>query len=209
VKKLTTGLKNFIIQTSTKQNFVRPILIVQENVSMEITVRSLILILRFQLKLSIRWIKIQTSICFTLRQSGVLSTKQTIKEINAFTHITGKISDVNLKSISITKISAGTGAQKIISIITKMVVQTNTDAPTVMGGRNKSITQRALSLIHANMEINVSNHTAHTFITIRIRDSRSNNSSRFFPKQELLHSHQITTCHIFGSRRKIRIIWEV
>jgi hypothetical protein len=99
-------------------------------------------------------------------------------------HTTGKISDANLKSISITRTSAGIGARRIVLTTTKMVALTSTDVITVMGGRSKSITLRALSLIHASMEINVLSHIAHTIIMIRTRDSRFNSFSRYSLKLE-------------------------
>jgi hypothetical protein len=53
-----------------------------------------------------------------------------------------------------------------------------------MDGRNKNITQRALSLTPASMEINALNHIAHTITAIKTGGNRCNSSLRSFPKQE-------------------------
>ena len=78
----------------------------------------------------------------------------------------------------------GTGGQRTILITIKMDVLTSTGARTAMDGRNKNITQRALSLTPASMEINALNHSAHKNSAIKTGGNRCNISLRSFPKQE-------------------------
>ena len=71
--------------------------------------------------------------------------KQTIKETNAYMRTIGKTLDENLKFICITRSNVVIGAQKITSIIIKMVARMNTDVQTAMVGRNKNIIQRVIN----------------------------------------------------------------
>lgn len=65
--------------------------------------------------------------------------RTTIREINAFLHITGRTLEERLSSISIIRINVQTGEADPLLTVTEMVVLMNTNALTVMAGKNKSI----------------------------------------------------------------------
>ena len=137
-RRLIIELKNFTIQTSTKQNSAHHTSMVQTNVSMETIAHLLILMLRSLSNLLTNLRKILTSICFISKLCGVHIMKQDISEMFVFMLIIGKTIEENLNSTSTLKINVRIGNQDSICSATKMDAQTSINVNKVMVGRNKN-----------------------------------------------------------------------
>lgn len=139
VKNLIIESRSFIILINIKRNFVHPILTTLENVNMVSIAHLHIQPLKSQQSLQTNLSKIQISICFILKQFGVLIMKQIIKETNVYFHIIGKTSEENLSFIITPRINATNGVLDHSSITIEMAAPMNIIAITVMVGKSKSI----------------------------------------------------------------------
>ena len=111
--------------------------------SMVSTARLHILNLSYPWSSLIDLIGILISICFILKLYGVLIMKQSIKEIYAFSLITGRTSEESHNYISIRKTNLITGDLNNSLLIIKMAALMNINASKAMDGKSKNITLRS------------------------------------------------------------------
>jgi hypothetical protein len=111
-------------------------------------------------------------------------------------HTTGRTIEENLNFITTQKNNAQIGDQDPTSTIIGRVAHQNTSVYIAMGGKSKSTTQKAISLILANIVSNVGNLIVHTFTLIKIEDLHSKFGLKYFLKLGSLISPPIITCHI-------------
>lgn len=90
----------------------------------------------------------QTSICFTLRQYGVLIAILHMLGMLVSMLIIGKTSEGNPMSTNMRRTNVQTGKQRISYKHMLMVANMSTDVNTLMGGRSKSIIHLITRCMH-------------------------------------------------------------
>ncbi len=91
-----------------------------------------------------------TSICFTLKQFGVPTAILLMPEMLVCMRIIGRTSEGSLMSMNMKKINALTGKLRILYQHMLMDVSMNTDANTLMAGKNRNTTLSITRCMHAD-----------------------------------------------------------
>lgn len=141
VKCPTTGLRVCTIQRSTNRNTALNIQKTYKNASMVTTALLRTVLKNWKQDWFTKWRRMQIFICFTLKQSGVHSTKNTTR-LNACTLTTGKTLEENLIFSSTRRtlfVKTGNLAPSLQS--TMKAVLNRQVARTVMVGKSKNTTR--------------------------------------------------------------------
>jgi hypothetical protein len=110
--------------------------------------------------------------------------------------IIGKISEESLNFTFTLKISATIGDLDNLLVVIKMDVLKNSNASTVMDGRNKNTTLITINLILVDMLIAAAKSTVPISTMNKINATTYNNGLNYSPNQELSISHRTTICLI-------------
>lgn len=191
--KLTTELRSFIIQISTRPNSALHILRIWKNVSMvnfaHLHTRKTNYLLSWLKSLNQIWI----STYFILRQYGVLTGKMTMREMSASTPIIGKTTEENPQYLTTPKICARIGIQKDSSHLIKMAASSNIDVSLVMDGRNKSFILTISKLSNACTENPAKSLTVRIIIMKLIGSTRSHTGLDISQRLEQYPSQRTST----------------
>jgi hypothetical protein len=134
--------------------------------------------------------------------------KANIKETHVYTLTIGKTSEENHNFTYTRRINVWIGGQDSSSVAIKTDAAMNSYVVTVMDGKNKSIIQTTINLIHADTKISVLKFIVLTTMEMEISDKCLHSGLSCFLDQELWTFLQITICHIWETWHKTRISWE-
>jgi len=126
--------------------------------------------LKSLLTLSTEWRETSISIYFTSKQYGAHTLKEITKERSVSLATIGKTSEEDLTSSNTSLSSASHGTPKLLCRRMQMDASTNTDAISLMVGRNKSTTHQSTRYFLAETWVLVRRYTVHTSTLTSTKD---------------------------------------